>query len=126
MTASKILNISIENSYGKPLIEVVPEFSDLIKHLLKTRDDVVEDKIQIIKEDKVLNLITRIVVQKSDDLILGYVLTFDDITSLIAAQKWCDSLMIAEFGVSRAFEYMLRISLLIALTSHTICTNNCY
>ena len=93
LTASKILNISIENSYGKSLIEVVPEFSDLIKHLLKTRDDVVEDKIQIIKEDKVLNLITRIVVQKSDDLILGYVLTFDDITSLIAAQKmgaWSD------------------------------------
>ena len=34
----------------------------------------------------------------------------------LAAQKWCDSLMIAEFGVSRAFEYMLRISLLIALS----------
>ena len=35
----------------------------------------------------------RIVVQKSDDLILGYVLTFDDITSLIVAQKmgaWSD------------------------------------
>ena len=93
LTASKILNISIENSYGKPLIEVVPEFSDLIKHLLKNKNDVVEDKIQIIKEDKVLNLITRIVVQKSDNLILGYVLTFDDITSLIAAQKmgaWSD------------------------------------
>ena len=75
------------------LIDVVPEFSDLIKHLLKTKNDVVEDKIQIIKEDKVLNLITRIVVQKSDNLILGYVLTFDDITSLIAAQKmgaWSD------------------------------------
>ena len=31
--------------------------------------------------------------QKSNDLILGYVLTFDDITSLIAAQKmgaWSD------------------------------------
>ena len=93
LTASKILNISITNSYGKFLIDVVPEFSDLIKHLLKTKNDVVEDKIQIIKEDKVLNLITRIVVQKSDDLILGYVLTFDDITSLIAAQKmgaWSD------------------------------------
>ena len=93
LTASKILNISITNSYGKFLMDVVPEFSDLIKYLLKTKNDVVEDKIQIIKEDKVLNLITRIVVQKSDNLILGYVLTFDDITSLIAAQKmgaWSD------------------------------------
>ena len=36
---------------------------------------------------------TRIVVQKKHDKILGFVLTFDDITNLIAAQKmaaWSD------------------------------------
>ena len=57
------------------------------------KKNVVEDKIYIVRDDKVLNLITRFVVQKSDDLILGYVLTFDDVTSLIAAQKmgaWSD------------------------------------
>ena len=93
LTATKLLNISIDNSFGKPLVNIVPEFSNLINILLTTDNNVVEDKIYIIREDKVLNLITRIVVQKSDDLILGYVLTFDDVTTLIAAQKmgaWSD------------------------------------
>ncbi len=93
LTATKLLNISIDNSFGKPLVDIVPEFSHLINNLLQTHNNVVEDKVHIIREDKVLNLITRIVVQKTDNLILGYVLTFDDVTTLIAAQKmgaWSD------------------------------------
>ena len=35
--------------------------------------NVVEDKIQIVRNDKVLNLIIRLVIQKSDSIILGYV-----------------------------------------------------
>ncbi|MDC1357225.1 ATP-binding protein [Pseudomonadota bacterium] len=93
LTATKLLNISIDNSFGKPLVDIVPEFSNLVNNLLQTNNNVVEDKVHIIREDKILNLITRIVVQKTDDLILGYVLTFDDVTTLIAAQKmgaWSD------------------------------------
>ena len=93
LTATRLLDISIDNGHGRPLVDIVPEFSNLINILSTTDKDVVEDKIQIIREDKVLNLITRIVVQKTDNLILGYVLTFDDVTTLIAAQKvgaWSD------------------------------------
>ena len=73
--------------------KIVPEFSNLIDTILKGNMSVLEEKIQIIKEDKILNLMTRIVVQKKHDKILGFVLTFDDITNLIAAQKmaaWSD------------------------------------
>ncbi len=92
-TATKLLNISIDKDFGKPIVEIVPEFTNLINKLRTSNMNVVEDKIYIIREDKLLNLITRIVVQKTDNVILGYVLTFDDITSLIAAQKmgaWSD------------------------------------
>ena len=64
-----------------------------LRKYLKSDSNVVEDKIQIVRNDKILNLITRLVVQKTDSVVLGYVLTFDDITSLIAAQKmgaWSD------------------------------------
>jgi two-component system nitrogen regulation sensor histidine kinase NtrY len=74
-------------------LDVVPEFKNLIENFLKSKSNVVEDKIQIVRNDKILNLITRLVVQKTDSEVLGYVLTFDDITSLIAAQKmgaWSD------------------------------------
>lgn len=87
LTAMKLLNISINKDYGKSILEIVPEFKYLLKSFLRTEKNVVEDKIQIIRNDKVLNLITRLVVQKSENQILGYVLTFDDITSLIEAQK---------------------------------------
>ena len=93
VTATNLLGISIENDFGRPILDIVPEFTDVINSLLISKKNVVEDKIYIVRDDKVLNLITRFVVQKSDDLILGYVLTFDDVTSLIAAQKmgaWSD------------------------------------
>ncbi|MDC3141754.1 ATP-binding protein, partial [Alphaproteobacteria bacterium] len=93
VTATNLLGITIEKDFGKPILDIVPEFTDVINGLLTSKKNVVEDKIYIVRDDKVLNLITRFVVQKSDDLILGYVLTFDDVTSLIAAQKmgaWSD------------------------------------
>ena len=93
VTATHLLDISIEKDFGKPIIDIVPEFTNVINSLLVSKKKVVEDKIYIVRNDKVLNLITRLVVQKSDNLILGYVLTFDDVTSLIAAQKmgaWSD------------------------------------
>ena len=93
VTATELLNISISKDFGKPILDIVPEFTTLVTNLLKTEKNVVEDKIQIVRNDKVLNLITRLVIQKSDNIILGYVLTFDDITSLIVAQKmgaWSD------------------------------------
>ena len=93
LTAMELLNISINKDYGKSILEIVPEFKYLLESFFRTEKNVVEDKIQIIRNDKVLNLITRLVVQKSENQILGYVLTFDDITSLIEAQKmgaWSD------------------------------------
>ncbi len=93
VTATNLLGITIGNDFGKPILDIVPEFTDVINSLLTSKKNVVEDKIYIVRDDKVLNLITRFAVQKSDDLILGYVLTFDDVTSLIAAQKmgaWSD------------------------------------
>ncbi len=93
LTATELLNISINEDYGKSILDVVPEFKNLIENFLQSERNVVEDKIQIVRNDKILNLITRLVIQKSDSVVLGYVLTFDDITSLIAAQKmgaWSD------------------------------------
>ena len=93
ITASNLLGLSIEKDYGKPIIEIVPEFKNLINLMLSLKQNVVEEKISIIRDDKVLNLITRLVVQKSENTIIGYVITFDDVTNLIAAQKmaaWSD------------------------------------
>ena len=93
LTAIKLLNISIDKDYGNCITKIVPEFSNLINKLSTTNLDIVEDKVYIIREDKFLNLIARIVVQKIDNKVLGYVLTFDDVTNLIAAQKmaaWSD------------------------------------
>ena len=93
LTAMKLLNISIDKHFGHSITKIVPEFSNLVFKLSKTNLDIVEDKVNIIREDKFLNLIARIVVQKVDNKTFGYVLTFDDVTNLIAAQKmaaWSD------------------------------------
>ncbi len=93
ITATELLNISINKDFGKSILDIVPEFTNLVQTLIKSEKNVVEDKIQLVRNDKVLNLITRLVIQKSDHTVLGYVLTFDDISSLIEAQKmgaWSD------------------------------------
>src|SRR6056300_208332 len=93
ITASNLLGISIAKDYGKPISEIVPEFKPLTETILNSNKNLIEDKILIVRDDKILNLITRLVVQKSDNQILGFVLTFDDVTNLIAAQKmgaWSD------------------------------------
>jgi len=92
-TASDLLGISIEKDFGKPISEIVPEFKPLTETILNSNKNLIEDKILIVRDDKILNLITRLAVQRSDNQILGFVLTFDDVTNLIAAQKmgaWSD------------------------------------
>ena len=55
LTACKVLNISIEKDFGILITKIVPEFSNLIDTILKGNMSVLEEKIQIIKEDKILN-----------------------------------------------------------------------
>ncbi len=91
--AEKLLNIDISKHYNKKFGNLFPEFQVLINEIKSKNNHFVEKKIEFLKNDKIHVLISRIVKQINENKIIGYVLTFEDITDLIQAQKlaaWSD------------------------------------
>ncbi|GIR62594.1 MAG: hypothetical protein CM15mP67_06970 [Alphaproteobacteria bacterium] len=92
-TAEKILEINISKDYNKKFEKLFPEFKPLINEIKYKNNNFVEKKIEFLKNNKNYILISRIVKQINENQIIGYVLTFEDITDLIQAQKfaaWSD------------------------------------
>ncbi len=92
-TAEKLLEINISKHYNKKLEKLFPEFQILINEIKLKKNTFVEKKIEFLKNEKEHILISRIVKQINENQIIGYVLTFEDITDLIQAQKllaWSD------------------------------------
>ena len=92
-TAEKLLEINISKHYNKKFEKLFPEFQNLINEIKYKKNNFVEKKIEFLKNDKKHILISRIVKQINENQIIGYVLTFEDITDLIQAQKlvaWSD------------------------------------
>ena len=92
-TAEKILEINISKDYNKKFEKLFPEFKPLINEIKFRNNNFVEKKIEFLKNNKNYILISRIVQQINENQIIGYVLTFEDITDLIQAQKlaaWSD------------------------------------
>ena len=92
-TAEKLLEIKISKHYNKKFEKLFPEFQILIDEIKYKNNNFVEKKIEFLKNNKKYILISRIVKQINENQIIGYVLTFEDITDLIQAQKlvaWSD------------------------------------
>ena len=92
-TAEKLLEINISKHYNKKIEKLFPEFQILIDEIKYKNNNFVEKKIEFLKNNKKHILISRIVKQINENQIIGYVLTFEDITDLIQAQKlvaWSD------------------------------------
>ncbi len=92
-TAEKLLEINISKHYNKKFEKLFPEFKTLINEIKYKNNNFVEKKIEFLKNEKKYILISRIVKQINENQIIGYVLTFEDITDLIQAQKlvvWSD------------------------------------
>ncbi len=92
-TAEKLLEIDVSRDYNKKIEKLFPEFKPLINEIKYKNNYFVEKKIEFLKNNKKYILISRVVKQINENQIIGYVLTFEDITDLIQAQKlaaWSD------------------------------------
>ncbi len=78
---------------GSRLVEAVPELADLLAEAAANPDEFVQQQINIIREGQPKNLLVRVSSERVDGKIAGFVVTFDDITELVAAQRtaaWAD------------------------------------
>ena len=84
------LDKNINNSY---LIDVVPEMSDMFFELKKNNQKIITKEIELIRNKKKIIIITTITAEKNKNKVLGYVVTFDDMTEFFKMQRvaaWSD------------------------------------
>lgn len=92
-TARRLLDLTDTDLIGHKLEDVVPEFAGLVGMLKTRRRKLAEDQIVLDRAGKQLTLRARMATEMVDGSIIGYVVTFDDISDLQAAQRkaaWSD------------------------------------
>lgn len=92
-TATQLLQVSTDALIGHPLVDVVPEFVGLVSTAKSRKRNFAEEQIMLERSGQHLTLRARIAAERVDGAIIGYVVTFDDVTDLLSAQRkaaWSD------------------------------------
>jgi len=90
--ASELLGAEIDPAVGRHLADVVPEFAELLAAAPQAGGTATAE-IRIGPPSARRTLLARISAEAQDGRVAGYVLTFDDITALLTAQRqaaWAD------------------------------------
>jgi len=86
--ASEMLQLDKSNYIGSSLLNIAPEFEDLLLKLKGEKVDVARREIQVSRRGGLENLLVRIATRENTKgAIEGYVVTFDDVTDLVNAQR---------------------------------------
>jgi len=92
-SASDLLGRDLEQSVAAPLGDVIPEMSELLDTAMVRPEKSHQSEIQIARDGKFHTLHASIAAEKLGGDILGFVVTFDDVTDLLTAQRtaaWAD------------------------------------
>lgn len=85
--AEAILRFEGISARGKPIGEVVPEFQELFETLSKKGQSAAVTEVEVERFAAIEKLMARIGARSVDGVVEGYVITFDDITELVSAQR---------------------------------------
>jgi len=86
-TALDLLDLNINKINNAYLLDVVPEMEQLYSDLNQSNQLLIIGEVELIRNNKKLTLITKIAVEKNKNEILGYVVTFDDMTEFFKIQR---------------------------------------
>ncbi len=94
-SACTLLELSEDSLIGRRLTSILPEITDLIDEAEANPSVLVADHVTIKRGELVRNFLVRVTAEREEGLeaIEGYVVTFDDITEQVAAQRmaaWAD------------------------------------
>jgi two-component system nitrogen regulation sensor histidine kinase NtrY len=92
-SALALLGVSHDALVGQRLDLAIPEMAELVREVRNRPDRVAQAQVDIKREGATRTLIVRIVSESAGGEGNGYVVTFDDISALVAAQRtaaWAD------------------------------------
>src|SRR5712671_3584820 len=92
-SASSLLGVDLEESIGHDLAQVAPEMGGLLEEAARRPERLAQSQVQLVRGTSTRTLLVRIAAELYGREISGYVVTFDDITELLSAQRkasWAD------------------------------------
>ncbi len=92
-SAETLLGAKEKTLSGQPLAKVIPEFAPLLKRAQKLGRHLLTDQLAIRRRGEERNFAVRVTTEGAGHEAQGYVVTFDDITELVSAQRstaWAD------------------------------------
>jgi two-component system nitrogen regulation sensor histidine kinase NtrY len=92
-SAQRLIGRSEAEAVGRPLTELVPELQEIFTSAKSGSQREVQGQVTIIRQGRDRNLSVRVTTEQSGDPEHGYVVTLDDITELVDAQRtsaWAD------------------------------------
>jgi two-component system nitrogen regulation sensor histidine kinase NtrY len=90
-SAEKLVGLTEAEALGRPLTEVFPELADIMEAARAGTSG--QGQVTITRNGRERNLSVRVTSEQSGEANRGYVITLDDITELVAAQRtsaWAD------------------------------------
>ncbi len=88
-----LLSIDLEEHLNKPLGLCIPEMSDLLDEVIANPSSIVEGEIKFGLNGPQKTFVVSIAAEKIKQEIIGFIVTFDDISELLSAQRraaWAD------------------------------------
>ncbi len=93
-SASHLLGIELDHMQGEPLDEVAPELHGLLVEARQMAGDrTLERQVAITRGTESRTLLVRVTAMRSEQELRGFVVTFDDVSALLSAQRkaaWSD------------------------------------
>jgi two-component system nitrogen regulation sensor histidine kinase NtrY len=86
-SAEKLLGHSESETLGHPLSEVIPELDEMMKTAREGAQRLVQGQITITRDGRERNLSVRISAEQTSQSRDSYIITLDDITELVSAQR---------------------------------------
>ena len=86
-SAKMLLNRYKSEKVQIQLSDIFPELNSLFNNLKKSGSDNLQTEIKLVRSGRVENFLVRMAPMNEDGNLKGYVVAFDDITSLVSAQR---------------------------------------
>jgi two-component system nitrogen regulation sensor histidine kinase NtrY len=92
-SAETLLEMKEADLKDKPLVKAVPEFGPVLKRAQKQGRRLINDQVTLRRHGSERNFAVRVTSEGQDQEAEGFVVTFDDMTELVSAQRstaWAD------------------------------------
>ena len=92
-SAADLLSINLNEYIEEPLGKCLPEMAPLLEQVISNPNRNAQGEIKVAREGRQQILIVSVAAEKIAQEIIGYVVTFDDVSELLSAQRkaaWAD------------------------------------